>query len=232
MYARKVVSKIDCSYSVKLRLKEDIAIMLEERSSINNSKDPIFLLGSTTNLANELKENLDEYKSSDIDIKSNIRIFGLPLFHITNRKDITAKGIIAIGLKSIGVISVGCFSTGFISFGAITAGVISFGSISIALLYSIGGIAIAPAIAIGGIAIAKSLAIGGLAVAKEVSFGGITCSKLMAYKDSFIIPGNLDEGSAVAYQYPTFIDDFKRDARVIFSQNYNFIKLSIINALR
>lgn len=231
-YVRKVVSKINCSYSVKMRLKEDILMMLEERSNLNDCNDPVSLLGTPEKLANELIENLDDYSSSNIDIKSHITILGLPLFHITNRKDVTAKGIIAIGLKSVGVISVGSISAGLISFGAISIGIFSLGGISIALLFSVGGIAIAQSIAIGGIAIAQSLAIGGLAIAKDVTVGSVTSSKIMAYRESYIVPKNLDEGSVITFKYPLYMDDFKNRAMDLFSSKYDFLKRLIIKTLQ
>lgn len=232
VYARKVISKIHCSYSVKKRLKEDIILMLDERSTSIDSNDPVVLLGPPNKLANELKENLDNYSSSFIDIQSNIRLLGLPLFHLTNRKDITAKGIIAIGVKSVGVISIGSISAGLISFGAISLGVFSIGGISIALLFAVGGIAIAQSIAIGGIAIANSLAIGGLAIAKEVTVGSVTCSKIMAYRESYIIPKTLDEGSVLTFKYPQYIDDFKSSAMDLFSSRFDYFKRLIITTLR
>lgn len=231
-YTALVVSKIECSYSVKLRLKEDITLMLEERSELNDCDDPVILLGSPEQLADELKENLGEYKTSFIDIKSETKIKGLPLYHITNRRDITAKGIVAIGIKSFGIISIGSISAGIISLGAISAGVFSLGGISLALLFSLGGISISNSIAIGGIAIANSLAIGGLAIARDVSIGGVTSSQIMAYRESYIVPGRLDEGSVYTYQFPTYFEDFKLRVKEVFSSKHDFIKHWIISLIR
>lgn len=127
---------------------------------------------------------------------SKTRIGNLPLVHINIGLKRTAKGFIAIGLKSVGVFSLGLLSLGFVSIGLLALGVLgmgvlaagimaagslafgalSFGAVAVGLwamggcavgLFSVGGYAAGYYVAIGG------RAVGGIALGGTYARGGI-----------------------------------------------------------
>lgn len=72
-------------------------------------------------------------KFSNYEYKSQRTFHGVPLIHICIGKGRTAKGIIAIGFKSVGVISIGLLATGLFSFGLLAIGLLGLGIIGIGL---------------------------------------------------------------------------------------------------
>lgn len=104
---------------------------------------------------------------ASFEYKSKLKLFGLPLIHITSglSQDGTlkpAKGIIAIGNIALGFLAIGGLSFGVISFGGLSAGVICFGGAAIGLAAAFGGLAIGY-LAVGGVAIGI-YALGGLSL--------------------------------------------------------------------
>lgn len=229
-YANRVVRRIDCNFTIKMKIKRDIIETLEERSLETGIEDPTLLMGTIEEVSSEFIENLDIYKNKSKDIISSKTIMGLPLYCITSNYNVIAKGIFACGPKAVGVISIGGVCAGLISFGGISVGVISLGGIALGALTALGGIAVAYDMALGGIAIANSLSIGGLAIAHDVAVGGFTIGKLMGYTQGYTIPHSLDESSVVSFKMPIYSDDFKR---VFYEMNFKFgfIKRWIIDML-
>jgi len=233
-YANQVVAQLDCNAKTKKRIREDIIDMLNEKAMDRPDSEPVELVGSVSDMVDEFTDNLENYSSANqgrsYNKKSKISILGLPLYHITGNQNIIAKGILAIGPKSIGIISFGGISFGIISFGGISIGVFSLGGLALAVLGAVGGLAIAADIAIGGLAIAYSMAIGGLAIAKDVAIGGITSAQLMGYSQSFINPRNVDEGVFRAFKIPETIKEF-RNAFDDMAFNFGLVKNWIIDSL-
>lgn len=90
-------------------------------------------------------------KNFAIEYTSKAHIGSLPLVHINIGFGRTAKGIFAVGIKSVGVVSAGVFSLGAISFGTFALGILSLGSFALGL-FSAGAVAVG-LIALGAIAI-------------------------------------------------------------------------------
>ena len=63
--------------------------------------------------------------------KSKKTLGGIPLVHINIGRGKTAKGIVAIGFKSVGVISIGLLSIGLLSFGLLALGFFGLGMLGI-----------------------------------------------------------------------------------------------------
>lgn len=72
-------------------------------------------------------------KIFDYEYKSKRTLGGIPLVHINLRRGKTAKGIVAIGLKSVGVISIGLLSIGILSIGLLALGVIGLGMLGVGI---------------------------------------------------------------------------------------------------
>lgn len=189
-YVNEVLSYIVADRNMKMRIKSDLALQLEEAAQRENLEDVLQRMGDPKDVAKEFMDSIYEDKGEIIDeminsrsnesiymkriyeYKSKITLLGVPLVHIKlNRygKPCVAKGIIAIGTISIGVISIGAIPFGLISFGAVSLGLFAFGGIALGLLMAIGGLAIG-GLAIGGMAVGMG-AIGGFAVG-EIAVGG------------------------------------------------------------
>lgn len=93
---------------------------------------------------------------------------GMPFVHITARG--TAKGFIAIGVRSVGIISLGVMSVGAVSVGALSLGVIAIGFLAAGVFCN--GMIAAGVFALGGAA-AGLFAFGGVS-AGWVSYGGVS----------------------------------------------------------
>ena len=113
-----------------------------------------------------------------IRIKSDITVFGWPLYHIAlgPRPEYgefrgVAKGIFAVGDIAIGAVAFGGMALGGIAIGGMSAGLCSFGGMAIGLLSAIGGAALG-GIAVGGAA-AGGLATGGGAIGFAAQGGGV-----------------------------------------------------------
>ena len=66
-------------------------------------------------------------KIFNYEYKSKRTLGGVPLVHINIGRGKTAKGIVAIGFKSVGVISIGLLSIGLLSFGLLALGFLGLG---------------------------------------------------------------------------------------------------------
>ena len=205
-YANEVLSYMTVTGKERSKIRTDIIDMLAEKELDYGDVIPEEVMGPAIEMAKELSGN-DKLVASK-DYISSIRIFGLPLVHISKRRNGVAKGIIAMGSIAIGVISIGGISVGVFSLGGLSVGLLALGGGAIG--YSaIGGVAIAYEIAIGGAAIANNLAIGGFALANEIAIGGSTVGKLMMYSNDFKPLSGLDEGQYQAFK-STYQADFYR----------------------
>ena len=72
-------------------------------------------------------------KFFNYEYKSKRTFCGVPLIHICISGGRTAKGIIAIGFKSIGVISIGLLSIGLFSFGLLALGLLGLGMLGVGI---------------------------------------------------------------------------------------------------
>lgn len=69
----------------------------------------------------------------DYEYKSKRTLFGVPLVHVNMSADKTAKGIIAVGFKSVGVISIGMLSLGILSLGMLSLGLLGLGMFGVGI---------------------------------------------------------------------------------------------------
>lgn len=109
-------------------------------------------------LWNRIKKQLHERKSE-------IKVFGMPLYHIGRN----AHGFFAVGIRASGVFSFGLLSRGIFSVGLLSLGLISLGLLSLALLSF--GIFSLGLVAVGSVAV-------GLFAAGAVSIGLISFGAL------------------------------------------------------
>lgn len=238
-YAQSVVAQINCSQKEKARIKEDIIEMLNEKTTGDLEGDPEELMGEVEEVAAEFRENLSStvHEEHPMEYKSDIKIMGLPLYHIilqnqlgrNNRSNrlLTAKGIFAVGPCAIGVVSIGGVSFGLISIGGVAVGLLSFAGLALGLLSAFGGVAIAYEFALGGVAIASNLAIGAVAISREVAIGATTYGKLMLYEQEYIQPGYLDDGAFKAFR-SEYKADFLREFDTIY-ERFSGIKKFLVH---
>jgi len=186
VYVNKVLSYISTDHKTKKKIKSDLLETLMTREDEGMDVDPYEVLGDPLEVAKEFSENLGmSMLNGGFEYKSKVSILGVPLVHINLGRNATAKGIVAIGSKSVGIISIGGISLGVVSLGGIGFGVLAFGGIAAGLFSAFGGVAVAYEMAIGGVATAKSLAVGGVALAKDIAIGGSVSASLMGYTQSF-----------------------------------------------
>jgi hypothetical protein len=120
-----------------------------------------------------------------VEYRSQARLLGLPLVHITTGEmiegryqrgiatawiaigDIAFGALFACGGVAIGGISLGGASLGLLAMGGLALGMVALGGLGVGVV-AVGGGAIAWYAAIGGLAIARDYAIGGLAMARNV----------------------------------------------------------------
>lgn len=92
----------------------------------------------------------------DFERKSKRMVGSLPLWHISFKKGVPAKGIFALGFNATGLFAFGLMARGLLSFGVLSMGLLSLGVLSIGLLafgsFALGLIA-AGAIAAGVVAV-------------------------------------------------------------------------------
>ena len=111
--------------------------------------------------------------------KSEARLFGWPLVHITSGYDPqtfrprVAKGITAIGNMAIGVFAMGGLAIGGITFGGLSLGLVALGGLALGG-FAVGGVAIGLLFAGGGLAASLLYALGGLALAPHAIGGNNT----------------------------------------------------------
>lgn len=70
-------------------------------------------------------------KLFNYEYKSKRTLGGVPLVHINFGRGKTAKGIVAIGFKSVGVVSIGLLSIGLLSFGLLALGFFGLGMLGV-----------------------------------------------------------------------------------------------------
>lgn len=169
----------DCS--LDYLLKNDITEKSDKTETFNAAETASVPIG------------LLSFRFFNYEYKSTKTLFGVPLVHVNFGKGKTAKGIVAIGFRSVGVISIGllslglfslgllalgafglgmlgigifgfgAFALGFLSGGAISIGIISFGAISVGVM-SCGAVSIGQ-FAVGALAKGHYFAFGDNATA-------------------------------------------------------------------
>lgn len=105
--------------------------------------------------------------------KSQKRIWGMPLVHISRGK---ARGFIAIGVRARGIISIGVLSVGVLSIGLLAFGLIAIGMLALGIAAH--GMIAAGVFALGGVAFGM-FSMGG------VSFGWLTWGGVSIGKYAF-----------------------------------------------
>lgn len=125
-------------YLLKDNITEPTAVKETEGKSQSGPAIPLSMNGYINNLYFEYK--------------SKAKIFGMPLVHINWGFRRTARGFIAIGVKSIGFISIGIIPFGFLSLGVVSIGLFSFGALALALFMSFGAVSMS-AFSLGAISI-------------------------------------------------------------------------------
>jgi len=189
-YVNEVLQYIVADRNMKMRIKGDLSLQLEEAARTESLDEVIRRMGSPKDVAKEFMDSIYEDKSELVDelissrsedavymkrvveYKSKLNLFGIPLIHVKLSrygKPAVAKGIIAIGTVSFGIISIGALPFGVISLGGVAIGLFSFGGIALGLLMAFGGVAIG-GLAIGGMAIGLGT-IGGFSIG-EIAIGG------------------------------------------------------------
>lgn len=111
---------------------------------------------------------------------SKLKIKNISVVHICFDPHKTAKGIIAIGYRSIGIISLGLFSIGLFSCGVLSLGIIALGCFCLGVL-SLGAIAVG-VFAFGAIALGALLAVGAISVG-NFAVGALAFGNYMAVGD-------------------------------------------------
>lgn len=183
-YISKVLSYIKCNAKTRKLIREDLYTNLSIKSNEVGEDDPIKLMGDPKEVAKEFISNLNLKESIGFEYRTNLGLFGIPIFHINLKPSGIAKGIVAIGNIAIGFISIGRISIGVFSCGAIAVGILaSLGAVSLALLLSIGAIALSYGFSIGAVAIAKHFAIGAIAKA-NIALGEVSDGIVSIYKSS------------------------------------------------
>ncbi len=109
----------DCS--LDYLLKESIT-KTEEKTEATNTQ------GTTVT-----SRCLSISKIFNYEYKSKRTLGGVPLVHINIGKGKTAKGVVAIGFKSVGVVSLGLLSIGVLSFGLLALGLLGLGILGIGI---------------------------------------------------------------------------------------------------
>lgn len=115
----------------------------------------------------------------DFEKKSNRMVGSLPLWHVSFKKGVPAKGVFAVGFNASGIFAFGLMARGLLSFGVLSMGLISLGALSIGLL-AFGSIALG-LIAAGAIA-AGIVAVGALTLGL-FSVGALANGYYAAYGD-------------------------------------------------
>jgi len=124
VYVNKVLSYISTDHKTKKKIKSDLLETLMTREDEGMDVDPYEVLGDPLEVAKEFSENLGmSMLNGGFEYKSKVSILGVPLVHINLGRNATAKGIVAIGSKSVGIISIGGISLGVVSLGGIGFGV-------------------------------------------------------------------------------------------------------------
>ena len=143
-----------------------------------------------------------KFSGLHFEYKSRRTVGNLPLVHINIGLGRTAKGVFAVGIKSVGIVSVGLLSLGVVSIGTLALGLLSLGCLALGILslgaiaaglLSAGGVAVG-FIAVGGCAVG-AFALGGAAIG-GFSFGGYANGSYIAIGD--IAVGGIALGSSSA----------------------------------
>lgn len=182
-YINRVLSYIECDGKTRKRLKEDLSLSIDNRLDMAADADLVEMLGSPEAMANEMIDNHSLRRAQGFEYISEKTLFGLPLVHISTRPRGIAKGVFAIGIKSIGIFSIGVLSLGIFSTGVLTVGLLTaFGSLALSGLFSFGAIAVSLYLAFGAIAVGK-IALGALAFG-SVAVGDVAYGSLAIFRSS------------------------------------------------
>lgn len=103
----------DCS--LDYLLKKDVTEKAEKTETSGTQRTAVFSIS----------------KIFDYEYRSKRTFHGIPLVHINIGAGKTAKGIVAIGFKSVGVVSLGLLSIGLLSFGLLALGFLGLGMLGI-----------------------------------------------------------------------------------------------------
>lgn len=145
-----------------------------------------------------------DLKNFAVEYESKTHIGNLPLVHINIGFGRTAKGIFAVGIKSVGVVSVGLFCLGIIPIGTFALGLLSFGAFALGL-FATGAVAVG-LIALGAIAIGLysmgAVAIGLFAVGAYANGYYIAVGDVAA--GGIALGGSRADGSIISATLPQF----------------------------
>lgn len=198
-YATEVLKHLNCNSKMSKRIREDVLESLHTRAEELGTTDPVSLMGSPKEVADDFIAYLELPAPTGWEYKSKTTVLGIPLVHVVSDKMKIAKGIIAVGPVSVGIVSLGGVSAGVFSFGGLSLGLIALGGLSLGFLLAIGGMAVAYDIAIGGMSIANHFAFGGLAIAKDIAIGGQSMAQIAGHFQS---PNLVSESIQYAYYLP------------------------------
>lgn len=112
--------------------------------------------------------------------KSKVMVGKLPLWHINIGFGRTAKGIFAIGFKSMGIFSLGLLSLGIFSAGVLSLGLLVFACMGLGLIAF--GSLVVGLVAIGAVAIGI-FSVGAVAIG-DFAIGAVACGKYFALGDN------------------------------------------------
>ena len=152
---------------------------------------------------------------------------GYPLIYICLNSFKTARGIIAIGNRSVGIISIGGFSAGILAFGGISLGIFSFGGLAVSALIAMGGLAVGYDMAFGELAMAYHFSVGGLAIAHDLAIGRQGLAEIVAYQQVTNLQSDSIEH---LYKIPEELSTFRIKIEQI-SPQLGLMKRTIINLL-
>lgn len=127
-----------------------------------------------------LKNNVDEGRKKEpfsYEYQSKRKILGLPILHINWGSRRTARGIIAIGMKSQGIFSIGLLSVGVFSCGLLSLGLFSFGVLAVGIMIGAGAFGIG---FLGFGAIAFGIVSFGAVSVGQFSFGAVAVGNYFA----------------------------------------------------
>lgn len=104
------------------------------KESITEKEDKTEVSDAQKSRVDTLAFSLNRILDFHYEYKSQKTFCGIPLVHINIGRGRTAKGIVAIGLKSLGVVSIGLLSVGLLSFGSLAVGLLGLGVLGVGIL--------------------------------------------------------------------------------------------------
>lgn len=169
-----------------------IDYLLDDSPSSNNNV-------SNNDNNNRITLSISSFRHISFEYTSKLKIGKLPFVHIYFGTKKAAKGIIAIGFRSMGIISIGLLSLGLLSFGVLSLGLFSFAALSIGL-FSLGAISIG-LFSFGAIAIGI-LSMGSISIG-QFSFGALAIGNYLALGDTSLglVAIGATNAKGVEYQF-------------------------------